>query len=418
MSSAEVLKHYLERLQQGEPLGSVQEDFARSFGTVSAEEIAVAEQELIHGGTSVMEVSRLCDLHSALFRGATRQERIRNAEKAVMEAEKKKKAACIPKEKSMNRMPSAESAGIPGHPLWILTKENEQLERRLDALQDALEEGADAAKICEKLQDLAEAGSHYDKKDELILPALSRCGVAAPADVMWTVDGELRKTNAALLEKMEEAAGTGTDPDPSVPADLEKYRKRAQEMCFKEEKVLFPLAEKYFTKKQWQGIALDMPRFGFAFIREEEIPAWQGETEEKREPLPSVLPGGRSKDEVRIALRGGTMSLKELEGILRAIPLELTFVDAEDINRYFSENGSLFPRAMTALDQPVRDCHPPKAGPVVEKVLESLRSGQKDVVSFVTNRRSRKVLVRYLAVRGRDGAYLGTLEAVEDISGI
>jgi len=34
----------------------------------------------------------------------------------------------------------------------------------------------------------------------------------------------------------------------------------------------------------------------------------------------------------------------------------------------------------------------------------------------VTAKRGRKVLVRYLAVRGTDGSYLGTLEAVEELT--
>ena len=40
-----------------------------------------AEQELLREGTSIEELQRLCDVHSALFHGSTTEEKITNAEK-------------------------------------------------------------------------------------------------------------------------------------------------------------------------------------------------------------------------------------------------------------------------------------------------------------------------------------------------
>ena len=53
------------------------------FGDVEASEIMQAEQELMKEGTPLSEVQRLCDVHSALFHGATTEEKIANAEKEV-----------------------------------------------------------------------------------------------------------------------------------------------------------------------------------------------------------------------------------------------------------------------------------------------------------------------------------------------
>lgn len=50
-----------------------------------------AEQELIKEGTPITEVQKLCDVHSALFHGLTKEEKIANAEKAVEESLKRKK---------------------------------------------------------------------------------------------------------------------------------------------------------------------------------------------------------------------------------------------------------------------------------------------------------------------------------------
>ena len=87
----EQLKAYLRRLGDGEDLESVRADFVLEFGEVDASEIMKAEQELLKEGTPLAEVQRLCDVHSALFHVATREEQIANAEKAVEESLKQQK---------------------------------------------------------------------------------------------------------------------------------------------------------------------------------------------------------------------------------------------------------------------------------------------------------------------------------------
>lgn len=67
----EQLKGYLRRLGAGEDLEDVRADFAMEFREVEASEIMKAEQELLKDGTPLTEVQKLCDVHSALFHGAT-----------------------------------------------------------------------------------------------------------------------------------------------------------------------------------------------------------------------------------------------------------------------------------------------------------------------------------------------------------
>ena len=82
---SEQLKVYLHRLGDGEDLEKVRADFMREFEQVDAAEIMKAEQELMREGTPLSEVQKLCDIHSALFHGATREERIADTEKAMGE---------------------------------------------------------------------------------------------------------------------------------------------------------------------------------------------------------------------------------------------------------------------------------------------------------------------------------------------
>jgi DUF438 domain-containing protein len=95
----ELLKDYVRRLTNGDDLEDVRADFKENFSDVSAIEIARAEQSLLNDGTPLSDVQRLCDVHSALFHGATTAERIQAAEDEVarsLQAEKKrqKKRKC------------------------------------------------------------------------------------------------------------------------------------------------------------------------------------------------------------------------------------------------------------------------------------------------------------------------------------
>ena len=91
--NTELLKGYLKRLGNGEDLESVKKDFVQNFSDVDASEIMKAEQELIKEGTPITEVQKLCDVHSALFHGLTKEEKIANAEKAVEESLKKEETS-------------------------------------------------------------------------------------------------------------------------------------------------------------------------------------------------------------------------------------------------------------------------------------------------------------------------------------
>ena len=180
-------------------------------------------------------------------------------------------------------------------------------------------------------------------------------------------------------------------------------------MIFKETEILVPMVQKLVDQNEWPLIAGDFPRFGWSYITD--VPIWNAQTLPK-----SRLNQGLKDNGKTIFLPSGELTVTQLEGILRTLPFELTFVDAADTNQYFSESTPLFPRPLTALGHSVYDCHPPKVIPMVKGVIEKLRSGEKDSLGFETIKKGKKARVRYLAVRDREGAYLGTLEVVEELS--
>ena len=114
-----------------------------------------------------------------------------------------------------------------------------------------------------------------------------------------------------------------------------------------------------------------------------------------------------------------TFSTETLEAIFDALPVEPSFIDAEDTVRYYSKGDKrIFKRTPAVIGRKVQDCHPPKSLHKVEQVISDLKSGKRDVAEFWIDLNGRKVYIRYFAVRDKAGKYLGTLEVTQDITDI
>ncbi|MBD3162705.1 MAG: PAS domain-containing protein, partial [Candidatus Latescibacteria bacterium] len=113
----------------------------------------------------------------------------------------------------------------------------------------------------------------------------------------------------------------------------------------------------------------------------------------------------------------GSLTFKQLKGLLAALPVDVTFVDAEDRVRYFSEGADrVFSRSKAILGREVQHCHPPKSVNVVEQIVTDFRSGKQDVAEFWIDLHGRFIHIRYFAVRDDGGEYLGTLEVTQDLT--
>ena len=111
------------------------------------------------------------------------------------------------------------------------------------------------------------------------------------------------------------------------------------------------------------------------------------------------------------------MSVEQITALLNTIPMEITFIDDQNINRYFneSEGPKAFKRPKAALDREVFSCHPPKIEPLVRSIIEDFRSGARDSVPVWMEKNGHAFLVKYMAVRDSRGRYLGTMELVQDM---
>ncbi len=384
-----VLKELIMDLHKGKPFDEVKQRFKEIVKDVSAEEISAMEQALIQEGMPVEEVQRLCDVHAAVFKEALQQKQ--------------------------------EPRTIPGHPLHTFFKENRAIEQLIEKeliplLEELRNSYADTEKnivlkLMEKVNLLFDVEKHYKRKEELLFPYLEKYGVYGPSKVMWGVDNEiredLRKFKTMLYDYNSEIK------DQVLQKAMEVFNK-IKEMIFKEEKILFPLAEQKLTEDEWYQIYKSEDEIGYCLVEPEAEWKPAGIDLEKIE---KVSAGDSTQGFIKFPT--GMLTPKEIELIFNHLPVDITFVDKDDTVRYFSATKNrIFTRPRTVIGRKVQNCHPPASYPVVEKILRNFKEGKKDIEEFWINFKGKLIYIRYFAVRDEKGNYMGTIEVTQEIDRI
>jgi len=119
----------------------------------------------------------------------------------------------------------------------------------------------------------------------------------------------------------------------------------------------------------------------------------------------------------------GKPNNEELEAILETIPIEFSVLDKDDkVLAWNKHESRIFKRPEGALGRNVRQCHPEKSLAKVEKIISEMKEGKRDIAKFWIdlpigeNGGKNKVLIQYLALRDKNGKYLGCLEASQNIT--
>ncbi|NLY67714.1 MAG: DUF438 domain-containing protein, partial [Tissierellia bacterium] len=208
-----IVKDVIRKLHAGATVDEVKDEFAEVLKGVSPTEITVIEGELIKEGLPVEEVQRLCNVHAAVFKGSL--EEIHHPEQ------------------------------IPGHPVYTMKEENRAIEKHIEEnirpnlekfMEDDSEENRN--RLLADVNLLWDIDKHYSRKENLIFPYLERYNITAPPQVMWGVDDEIR----AMIREIRLMI---TDYKGNKEEIYEKFQKaihEINEMIFKEENILFPMA--------------------------------------------------------------------------------------------------------------------------------------------------------------------------------
>lgn len=430
----ELLKSYIQRLSEGEDLESVRAEFVKNFETVSVHEIAGAEQKLIGEGMPVKEVQKLCDIHSALFHGRTEAEVWMDEEAGDKDSAGRGSDLTGETEQKARE---AKKAGIDasyiasldeGHPVRQLIAENKELskilrslEQQVSDLRNVAEEGKpvtgeafDRLKV--SLASLMKLKQLYSRKEELLMPRLDNYGITGPTKVMWGVDDEIRSEIRALLKLIR------TENIANYLDRIQAVAVRAEEMIYKEENILFPLALENFTQEEWLEIYRDLPEMGEAFVKHpvkwEKGEAFLKEEKEKRRKAMQDADQSSGLSNGKIYLDGGELTVSQLQAVFAKLPVDITFIDEKDINRFFASENHIFARPKSALGREVYSCHPQAILPIVQQMIADFKAHKRESVERWIPKPGNPVRIQYFAVYDDDGAYIGTVEIAQQFGDV
>ncbi|WP_455490199.1 DUF438 domain-containing protein [Granulicatella sp.] len=377
----EKLKELMLRLHQGEKEEIIQEEFNKHFDSVSPYEIQVMERNLMQEGITYEEIMRLCKIHASLMSAKV------DAGEGMPDFEKE------------------------GHPVMVLKKENLALRGAIDRIERLLQ-----AYVSSKDEDLLKGlkrqiglldqfENHYLRKEYALFPIMESKGITAPPKVMWGVHDEIREIYKNFKQAFDEQAD-------DVMEHFLVAKEELLEMIFKEENILIPMVAQAFHVDDWEKMAQDTPQYGYCIVTPE--------AEWKVEKKPSTI---QSKEEIQetgdIPLSTGSLSLEQLDLLLNLLPMELSFVDKDNIVKYYNEGNEeekIFKRTKSAIGRDVINCHPPKSHAIVKQLFEQLRSGQKEKEEMWFKKEDKMIHVTYHAVRNAHGEYMGVLEYVQNIA--
>lgn len=304
------------------------------------------------------------------------------------------------------------------HPVEILMREHElllDLGVRLREEATALVRAGDPHSATSALHSLTEiqgeirrAQSHYVREENVIFPYLEKHGVVQPPMIMWSEHDMIRAIEKRLDETLR---AEGESEVRNMAAALERASGELAEMFAshfqKENSILFPMALRLFTEQEWADTERQFAELGYWKV----VPAsLQSAVQD------GIVPAREVDGEVAFAT--GALPIRVIEKILDTLPVDVTFVDADDRVKYFSNGADrVFPRTEAIIGRKVQQCHPEKSVHVVNQILEDFRNGRRDTADFWIQSGGKFILIRYFAVR-QSGEYLGCLEVTQDATGV
>ncbi len=414
----EKLKKLLKRLQE-EDVESLKKEFKGLLRELSPQEIPAIEQELVNEGINPSEIAEMCDIHLELFRESVEEK--------------------------------FDLKGIPeGHPLHTLYQENEQITKdaellgiRANALSNEKAENRE-----EKLgsfrsfvaQLLQIDRTHYTREEMIIFPYIERQGIQAVPRVLWRKHDENMDKVKDLLGLLSNKSENWEKLTVEIINKTKDLSSSLVDMVFRENNILYPTLKELLSGEEWLAVKEQEKEIGYYKIEPDEKWSYDGkpkypyEIEEKLseeefrelpDELKKILGDQKLKPDTYQVIREndqeldvGFLNMEEINSIINKLPIDITFIDAENRVRFFSGGDRTFPRAPSILGRPVKFCHPPKSVDVVKEILEEFKKGDREKAEFWIQLGEKFVHIRYYPVRNEKEEYLGTMEITQDIRDI
>lgn len=385
-----ILKELIQQLHDGKTVEDVKAQFKEMMDGIGGTELSLMEHTLMEEGMPVDEIKRLCDVHVQVFR------------------------------ESLDENIKPEST--PGHPINTFIRENRALENLIANTQPILKqiaqarEGEDISALLaewrEKHQQLMEIIPHFSRQENILFPYLEKKGITGPATVMWGFHDDVRVALKKVRDLLDEAEPVA---DSLLKGKIDELAfpmfQTIKDLFYKEENIMYPTALEVLSEQDWMEIYAQSDELGYSLISPEGkwVPQAKGEDVEKE----AIEVSGEIK------LDHGVMTQKEIERMLNTLPLDITFVDAEDRVKFFSRGKErIFARTPAIIGRKVQYCHPQSSVHIVERIVTDFKEGHRDSADFWINMKGDLIYIRYFAVRDEDGKYMGTVEVTQNTTEI
>lgn len=255
-------------------------------------------------------------------------------------------------------------------------------------------------KLLNKFRKLEVFVKHYTIKENVLFPIIEKAWPDYRClQIMWSIHDDIRSNIKFVIGQLESGA-----------IDIKTFNRCVGDIFFnmmaikfREEHILFPVILSTIKKEELET----MNQLGF----EIGYPYIQPRTTNKEEQV-SVSDGF-------INLGTGILNAEQIKLIFNHLPVDITYVDEHNKVQYFSTPPKrIFPRTVANIGREVKNCHPPESVHVVEKIVESFKSGEKEKASFWIKMKGDFILIQYFAVRDKSGKYKGVIEVSQEISDI
>ncbi len=381
-----VLKMIIRRLHQGENVDKLKEEFKEILEKTAPNDIVQIEEELIKEGISREEIQKLCDLHLMLFQESLGKENTQIEETNPIGILKE------------------EHKFISG-----FTEELKKIAEQMATFNDYPSDTQYKEKLIEISNRFKASANHYLREENVLFPYLDKKGIKEPPKVMWMEHDMIREIEKNLYKLV----------DSINEIEFGKFIGELQEIAinlnktitthfYKENNILFAMAQKVLSEEEINEIKKEFDRLGYCDFT----------------PITKQTPFQKLASEAvsignEIKFATGVLNTSQLEALINTLPFELTFIDENDVVKFFSlSKEPIFSRSTAVIGLKVQNCHPQKSLHLVNRIIEEFKSGKRDVAEFYLTINNKFIHIRYFAVRDNSNKYLGCVEVTQDITEI
>ena len=300
----------------------------------------------------------------------------------------------------MNNLPE-------GHPAKVYLEEN-MLIRGLMSSINSINIQENNEEFKEKFQRLCLVEKHFARKENQLFPYLEKYGWVSPSQNMWAFHDDIRaiiKMTRTLVENKEFS---------SLSMSLQNLFRNLEHIMQVEEGRLLPNAMNMLDEDDWKEMRDGDEEIGWMFDKApQSYPEYIHPSKDKtKRKLPISLDG-------RIRLNEGYMLEEQLNLMLQFMPVDLTYVDENDIVIFYNRGENrVFPRSAGIIGREVKFCHPPKSVDQVLMILQEFKAGRQDEAEFWIEFKGKFIHIQYFAIRDDEGNYKGVIEMSQDVTHI